>query len=262
MTAHRQGLTARGLTLGYGDRTVSRGLDLAIPAGAFTAVIGPNACGKSTLLRALVRLQPLLAGSVELDGRDLSRLRVKEVARAIAFLPQRNVAPEGISVAHLVRRGRYPYRSWRSTWTDADEAAVQQALADTGTTDLAHRRVEELSGGQAQRVWLALVLAQETEVLLLDEPTTFLDVAHQYELLALLARLRDRGRTVVAVLHEINQACRYADHVIAMCEGRVVAEGQPGEVMTPDLVADVFGLAARVVPDPVVGTPMVVPLPL
>ncbi len=262
MNATAGGLRAHGLTLGYGDRVVSAGLDLALPPGRFTAVIGPNACGKSTLLRALVRLQPLLSGSVDLDGRDLRNLRSREVAQRIGFLPQRNVAPEGISVTHLVRRGRYPYRTWRSAWTDADEAAVVRSMADTGVTELATRRVEELSGGQVQRVWLAMVLAQETDVLLLDEPTTFLDIAHQYELLGLLARLRDGGRTVVAVLHDINQACRYADHLVAMHDGAVVAEGAPGEVMTPELVADVFGLAAHVVPDPVVGTPMVVPLPV
>ena len=262
MNSNPNGLRARGLTLGYGDRLVSTGLDLSVPTGQFTAVIGPNACGKSTMLRALVRLQPLLAGTVELDGCELRSMRSREVARRIGFLPQRNIAPEGITVTHLVRRGRYPYRTWRSTWTEADEAAVARAMADTGVTDLATRRVEELSGGQAQRVWLAMVLAQEADVLLLDEPTTFLDIAHQYELLGLLARLRDGGRTVVAVLHDINQAGRYADHLLAMHEGAVVAQGAPHEVLTSDLVADVFGLAARVVPDPVVGTPMVVPLPV
>ncbi|QWF21935.1 ABC transporter ATP-binding protein [Nocardioides sp. LMS-CY] len=252
------GLVAHDLTLGYGERVVSTGLSLAVPPGRLTAVIGPNACGKSTLLRALVRLQEPRAGRVELDGVDLRRLRPREVARRIGFLPQRMVAPEGISVTHLVRRGRYPHRDWRSTWTDVDEAAVTRALLDTGVEDLASRRIEELSGGQAQRVWLAMVLAQETELLLLDEPTTFLDLAHQYDLLRLLARLRDAGRTVVVVLHDVNQAARFADHLVAMQAGRVVAAGAPAEVVTADLVEQVFGLACEVVPDPVAGSPMVV----
>lgn len=253
------GLVAHDLTLGYGDRVVSQGLDLAVPPGRFTAVIGPNACGKSTLLRALVRLQPLIEGRVELDTLDLRTLRSKEVAHRIGFLPQRMAAPEGISVTHLVRRGRYPHRSWRSVWTESDEAAVVRAMADTGVTDLADRRVEELSGGQAQRVWLAMVLAQETELLLLDEPTTFLDIAHQYDLLKLLARLRDGGRTVVAVLHDINQACRFADHLVAMKDGAVVASGAPADVVDAALVREVFGLDCDVVVDPVSGAPMIVP---
>lgn len=256
------GLVAHDLTLAYGERVISRGLSLAIPTGEFTAVIGPNACGKSTLLKALVRLQQPTAGRVELDGMPLATYGSRELARRVGFLPQKMVAPEGISVGQLVRRGRFPHRSWRSAWTAADEAAVLEAMADTGVEELAERCVEELSGGQAQRVWLAMVLAQETDILLLDEPTTFLDLAHQYELLALLARLRARGRTVVAVLHEINQACRYADHLVAMRDGAVVVEGAPGEVMTPELVETVFGLAAEVVADPVVGAPMVVPLPV
>lgn len=255
------GLQARGLTLAYGDRVVSRELDLEVPSGAFTAVVGPNACGKSTLLRALVRLHRPDAGRVLLDDIDLRTWRPRDVARRIGFLPQRLTPPEGITVLELVRRGRHPHRNWRSLWSPADHAAVETALADAGVADLVERRVEELSGGQAQRVWMAMVLAQETDLLLLDEPTTFLDLAHQYELLTLLARLRDRGRTVVAVLHEINQACRFADHLVAMQDGRVVAQGPPGAVLTAALVADVFGLASDVVPDPLTGTPMVVPHP-
>lgn len=253
------GLVAHGLTLGYGDRVVTRDLDLAVPPGKFTAVIGPNGCGKSTLLRALVRLQTPMAGHVELDTVDLRRIRPREVAHRIGFLPQRMSAPEGITVTALVRRGRHPHRTWRSTWSEADEAAVRRAMVDTGVDDLAARRVEELSGGQAQRVWLAMVLAQETEYLLLDEPTTFLDVAHQYDLLRLLTRLRDGGRTVVAVLHDINQAARFADHVVAMKDGAVVASGEPSAVLTPALVREVFSMEAEVVPDPVTGAPMVVP---
>lgn len=252
-------ITAHGLTLGYGDRIVSRDLDVSIPPGAFTAVIGPNACGKSTLLRSLVRLQQPIAGRVELDGVDLQTIRPKAAARRIGFLPQRNVAPEGISVTHLVRRGRYPHRSWHSPWSEADEVAVQRAMERTGITDLAYRRVEELSGGQSQRVWLAMVLAQDTELLLLDEPTTFLDIAHQYDLLRLLAELRDAGRTVVTVLHDINQAARFADHLVVMKEGTIMAVGAPAEILTAELVEDVFGLKCDVTPDPVTGLPMVVP---
>ena len=252
------GLVAHDLTLGYGDRVVSAGLGLSVPPGRLTAVIGPNACGKSTLLRALVRLHEPQAGRVELDGVDLRGLRPRDVARRIGFLPQRLTPPEGISVVQLVRRGRYPHRSWRSLWTRHDEDAVAEAMRATGVEDLALRRVEELSGGQAQRVWLAMVLAQETELLLLDEPTTFLDITHQYDLLRLLARLRDTGRTVVAVLHDINQAARFADHLVAMRDGRVVASGPPAEVVTAELVEEVFGLACAVVPDPVAGSPMVV----
>ncbi|MBC9733217.1 ABC transporter ATP-binding protein [Nocardioides marmotae] len=252
-------LVADALTLAYGERTISTGLDLAVPDRAFTAIVGANACGKSTLLRALVRLLEPASGRVVLDGRDLATLRAKAVARELGFLPQRLVPVEGIRVAQLVRRGRYPHQSLLGTWTEADEAAVDRAMVAAGVTGLATRTVEELSGGQAQRVWIAMVLAQESSYLLLDEPTTFLDVAHQYELLGLLARLRDEGRTIVTVLHDLNQACRYADHLVAMKDGRIVAQGAPAEIMDAALVEHVFGLACVVVPDPVAGTPMVVP---
>ena len=252
-------LEAHDLTLGYGDRTVSAGLSLAVPDRAFTAIVGANACGKSTLLRSLVRLLEPRAGRVELDGTDVRRMRPRAVAREVGFLPQALVAPEGIRVEALVRRGRYPHQSLLSAWTPEDQVAVETAMLAAGVDELAGRQVEELSGGQAQRVWIAMVLAQETPYLLLDEPTTFLDIAHQYELLTLLARLRDEGRTVVAVLHDINQACRFADHVVAMKSGRVVAQGLPRDVVDAALVEEVFGLACTVVPDPVAGTPMVVP---
>ncbi|QCX26280.1 ABC transporter ATP-binding protein [Nocardioides jishulii] len=252
-------LAARGVTLAYGERVISTDLTVEVPDGAFTAVVGANACGKSTLLRSMVRLLEPRTGAVELDGVDVRRLRPREVARQIGFLPQRLTPPEGIAVEPLVRRGRHPHRTLLSTWTPADQAAVDLAMAAAGVTDLADRRVEELSGGQAQRAWIAMVLAQETPYLLLDEPTTFLDIAHQYELLRLLAHLRDEGRTVVAVLHDVNQACRFADHLVAMKAGAVVAAGPPAEVMTPGLVREVFGMECDVVADPVAGTPMVVP---
>jgi len=252
-------LQARGLTLGYGDRLVVDGLDLAVPHHAFTAVVGPNACGKSTLLRALVRLLPARSGGVELDGRAITEWRSKDVAREVGFLPQATVAPEGIRVEALVRRGRYAHQSILGAWRPADDEAVARAMEAAGVAPLADRLVAELSGGQRQRVWVAMVLAQETPYLLLDEPTTFLDIAHQYELLRLLRRLVDEGRTVVVVLHDLNQACRFADHVVAMREGRVVASGAPSEVVTAELVHDVFDMDCVVVPDPVTGTPMVVP---
>ncbi|KAB1908943.1 ABC transporter ATP-binding protein [Micromonospora tulbaghiae] len=252
-------LIAEDVTLGYGERVVSTGVSLAVPDGAFTAIVGPNACGKSTLLKAMVRLLTPASGAVRLDGRDVAEHRPKPFARQVGFLPQGLVAPENIVVRRLVARGRYPHQSLLGTGTAADEEAVRSAMAVAGVTDLAERPVEELSGGQRQRVWIAMVLAQETPYLLLDEPTTFLDITHQYELLALFARLRDEGRTVVAVLHDINQACRFADHIVAMKAGRVVAQGPPADVVDADLMREVFGLPSVVMPNPVTGTPMVVP---
>ncbi|PPK63697.1 ABC transporter ATP-binding protein [Actinokineospora auranticolor] len=252
-------LTARDLTLRYDDRVVSTRLSLDVPDGAFTAIVGPNACGKSTLLRAFVRLLRPSAGAVQLDGRAVSTYPNKELARALGFLPQEPVAPEDVRVRALVARGRFPHQSLLSTWSEEDERSVAEAMEAAGVADLADRPVHELSGGQRQRVWVALVLAQRTTHLLLDEPTSFLDIAHQYQLLELLARLRDQGRTVIAVLHDINQACRYADHVVAMRDGQIVAEGAPARVVDAALITKVFELPCVVVPDPVTGTPMVVP---
>ncbi|WP_433342762.1 ABC transporter ATP-binding protein [Micromonospora sp. CA-111912] len=252
-------LTAEDVTLGYGERVVSTRVSLAVPDGAFTAIVGPNACGKSTLLKAFVRLLTPSSGTIRLDGRDVSDHRPKRFARQVGFLPQGLVAPENIVVRRLVARGRYPHQSLLATWSAADEEAVRSAMAVAGVTALAERPVEELSGGQRQRVWIAMVLAQETPYLLLDEPTTFLDITHQYELLALFARLRDEGRTIVAVLHDINQACRFADHIVAMKDGRVVAQGAPADVVDAALMQEVFGLPSIVMANPVTGTPMVVP---
>ncbi|MFH9354275.1 ABC transporter ATP-binding protein [Kitasatospora sp. NPDC017646] len=258
VSTHR--LEARGLTLAYEARTVVEGLDVSIPDGRVTVIVGPNACGKSTLLRALGRLLKPVRGTVLLDGEELARIPTKRIAQRLGLLPQSPVAPEGISVADLVSRGRQPHQSWWQQWSPQDEAAVAEALERTSTAELAERGMDELSGGQRQRAWIAMALAQDTDILLLDEPTTYLDIAHQVEVLDLVRRLNvERGRTVVAVLHDLNQAARYADHLVAMRDGRVVAEGAPGEVVTADLVREVFGLDSVVVPDPVTGTPLVVP---
>ena len=254
-------LATLDLCLAYNGRCVVDGLTLSVPPGRVTVIVGANACGKSTLLRGLARVLKPERGSVLLDGQSIHRRPTREVARVLGLLPQSPVAPEGISVADLVGRGRYPHQGWFRQWTAEDERAVAVALEATATADLADRPVHELSGGQRQRVWIAMALAQQTDLLLLDEPTSFLDVAHQVEVLDLLTDLnRARGTTVVLVLHELNLAARYADHLVAMRGGQVVAAGPPSEVVTGALVAEVFGLEARVVPDPVSGTPMVVPI--
>jgi iron complex transport system ATP-binding protein len=246
-------LEARSLTLGYDAHDIVRELDVRIPEGRITMIVGANACGKSTLLRGLARLLRPRGGAVLLDGRSVHELPSRQVAQVLGLLPQTPVAPDGITVADLVGRGRYPHQGWFRRWNAADERAVTEALRATGTADLADRALEELSGGQRQRVWVAMALAQETDLLLLD-------INHLVELLDLLTDLnRDAGRTIVAVLHDLNLACRYADHIIAMKAGRIVAEGIPAEVVNAAVVTEVFGLACDVLPDPVSGTPMVLP---
>ncbi|WP_295838959.1 ABC transporter ATP-binding protein [uncultured Microbacterium sp.] len=260
MTVERT-LTAESVTLGYGDRTIVDSLDLALPPGRVTAIVGANACGKSTLLKAMARLLTPSAGQVLLDGRSIHRLPTKQVARVLGLLPQSPIAPDGIAVSDLVSRGRHPHQGALSRWTSADDAAVARALEATDVTHLADRPVDELSGGQRQRVWIAMALAQETDVLLLDEPTTFLDISHQVDVLDLLTDLnRDRGTTVAMVLHDLNLAARYADHLVAMAQGEVIAAGDPSDVLTEETVRRVFGLDSRVVPDPLTGRPMVIPI--
>lgn len=256
----RPRLYADGITVGYDKRIISEKLTVDIPDGKFTVIVGPNACGKSTLLRALSRLLKPTGGTVLLDGKSISSYPAKEVARRLGLLPQTFIAPDGISVADLVARGRYPHQKLIRQWSVADEAAVVEAMTATGVASLSARPVDELSGGQRQRVWVAMVLAQQTPLLLLDEPTTFLDIAHQIELLDLLATLnRDNGNTLVAVLHDLNHACRYADHIIAMKDGAVVTQGSPSHIVTAELVESVFGLPCRIIDDPESHTPLVIP---
>ncbi len=257
-TAHQ--LSAEAVTLAYGDRTVVEELSLDLAAGRITAIVGANGCGKSTLLRALARLIRPRAGEVVLDGAAVASRPTKEIARTLGLLPQGPTAPEGIAVADLVGRGRHPHQRLLARWTAHDYAAVAAALEATGISDLADRAVDELSGGQRQRVWIAMALAQETDILLLDEPTTFLDVAHQVEVLDLLTDLNvSRGTTIVMVLHDLNLAARYADELVAVRDGRVHAVGAPGDVITEALVRDVFGLDCSVIPDPLTGKPLVLP---
>jgi iron complex transport system ATP-binding protein len=254
-------LAAEQVTLAYDDHVVVRDLDLQLAEGSFTAIVGPNGCGKSTLLRALGRLMRPTGGQVLLDGQAIARTPTREVAKVLGLLPQSPIAPDGLSVADLVARGRHPHQSWLRQWSRDDEAVVAEALSWTDMAELADRPVDELSGGQRQRAWISMALAQGTDLLLLDEPTTYLDLSHQIDVLELVGRLHaERGRTVVVVLHDLNLAARYAHRLVAMKDGVLVSSGRPEEVLTEQLLADVFDLEARVLPDPVSGTPMVVPV--
>ncbi|MQA11643.1 MAG: ATP-binding cassette domain-containing protein [Pseudonocardiaceae bacterium] len=251
----------QAVTLGYGREPVSTYLDLAIPSGELTMVIGPNGCGKSTALRAMARLLPPRAGTVLLDGRDIKELSTRQVARRLGLLPQQSIAPDGIRVAELVARGRHPHQGPFRQWSETDETAVAEAMERTGVTPYSSLPVDQLSGGQRQRVWIAMVLAQETPLLLLDEPTTFLDLTHQLEVLDLCQHLtHDGDRTIAAVMHDLDHACRYADHLIAMRNGTVIAAGPPAEIVTTELIRDVFDVEAMIIRDPVSATPLVIPM--
>lgn len=261
MSTQQTVLDAKDLVVAYDGKVVVHGVDLALPEGSFTVILGANASGKSTVLRSLARVLKPQSGQVLFDGRALHDYGTKELARKLGLLPQDAIAPEGMRVADLVSRGRYPHHSALQRWSAADDDATREALEATNTADLAERYVDQLSGGQRQRVWIALLLAQQTPVMLLDEPTTFLDIAHQYELLDLLQSLHGQGKTVIAVLHDLNQAARYADNLVLMKQGRVVATGTPEDLLTEDRVRDIFGIEARIIPDPVTGTPMVIRQP-
>ncbi|MEU0314948.1 ABC transporter ATP-binding protein [Nocardioides sp. NPDC006273] len=257
----RPRLEIEKLTLGYGDREVVHDLDLVIAPGEVTAIVGPNACGKSTLLRSMTRLLPPRTGRVLLDGKEVHATPAKQLARRMGLLPQSPIAPEGITVGELVGRGRHPHQRVMTRWSEADDRAVTAALRATDTVELIGRSVDELSGGQRQRVWIAMALAQETEVLLLDEPTTFLDISHQVEVLDLLTDLnRSAGTTIVMVLHDLNLAARYADNLIALHDGRLHSAGRPHEVLVPELVQDVFGMRSTVIQDPVSAKPLMLPM--
>lgn len=261
MTVTSARLRGEQLTLAYGKKTIAENLNVTIPDGHFTAIIGPNGCGKSTLLRTLSRLMSPTQGHVYLDGEQIQHFASKEVARRIGLLAQNATTPGDITVQELVARGRYPHQPLFTRWREEDERAVSRAMQATGVTSLASQSVDTLSGGQRQRVWIAMVLAQETAIMLLDEPTTWLDISHQIDLLELLSALNhEQGYTLAAVLHDLNQACRYATHLIALKEGEIVAEGAPKEIVTTDLIEKVYGLKCMIIDDPVAGTPLVVPL--
>ncbi|MFD5308662.1 ABC transporter ATP-binding protein [Streptomyces ardesiacus] len=253
-------LAARGVSVGYGTRSVIDGLDVAIPPGVITTIIGPNGCGKSTLLRTLSRLLRPTGGTVVLDGEDIAALRTRDVAKKLGLLPQAPVAPEGLTVSDLVARGRHPHQSWLRQWSSDDADVVRRALAMTGVADLADRPVDSLSGGQRQRVWISMTLAQGTDLLLLDEPTTYLDLAHAVDVLDLVDDLHESGRTVVMVLHDLNLATRYSDNLVVMREGAVLVQGHPRDVITADLLHEAFGLRAKVIDDPVGDRPLIVPI--
>jgi len=254
-------LNTEHLSLSYDNTPIIETLNLTTPSGEITALIGPNGCGKSTLLRGLARLLKPRGGAVLLDGRAIHTVPTRELARQLSILPQAPTAPEGITVRELVSQGRYPHQGWFQQWSDADEAAVEKALTLTGLLPLADRLVDTLSGGQRQRAWIAMTLAQETGTLLLDEPTTYLDLAHQIEVLELLSQLNTlEGRTVVMVLHDLNHAARYAHHLVALCGGEVIAQGRPEEVITEAVIRQVFQVESLVIPHPLLGTPLCLPL--
>jgi ABC transporter, nucleotide binding/ATPase protein (iron-siderophore) len=259
----RLALEGHDLHLGYAaGEDVVAGLDISVDEGSFTVIVGPNACGKSTLLRSLSKVLPPRSGTVLLDGREISSMRPKVFARQVGFLAQSSIAPEAITVHELVGRGRYPHQSVLHQWSEEDDRQVSTAMERTHVAELARRRVSELSGGQRQRVWIAMALAQQTRILLLDEPTTYLDLAHQVEVLELCRELNQvLGTTIVAVLHDLNQACRYADRIVVMRAGRILARGRPAQVITPQTIHEAFGLEVCITPDPVTGTPLILPSP-
>lgn len=253
-------LSTQSITLSYDQNIITENLSIDIPEGKFSIIVGPNGCGKSTLLRALSRLLPPKSGQVLLNSQNIHQLPTRDVAKILGLLPQSAIAPDGIKVVDLVARGRFPHQKWFQPWREQDQIAVDAAMKATGILEFAHKHVDQLSGGQKQRVWVAMALAQETPLLLLDEPTTYLDIAHQIELLDLFQDLnRLQGHTMVAVLHDLNHACRYADHLIVMKAGKIVATGAPNDIINETLIHEVFGLPCLILEDPVSGTPLVIP---
>ncbi|UUH73621.1 ABC transporter ATP-binding protein [Bacillus altitudinis] len=253
-------ISTEGLSLGYGETMIIDELNVSIPKGEITVFIGSNGCGKSTLLRSLARLMKPMGGSVLLEGHSIAKLPTKEVAKQLAILPQGPEAPEGLTVHQLVKQGRYPYQNWLKQWSKQDEEAVNRALKSTKMEDLADRTVDSLSGGQRQRAWIAMTLAQETDIILLDEPTTYLDMTHQIEILDLLFDLNEKEqRTIVMVLHDLNLACRYAHHLVAIKDKSIYAEGRPETVINCDLVKNVFDMNCQVTTDPLFGIPLCIP---
>ncbi|WP_186578684.1 ABC transporter ATP-binding protein [Aquibacillus kalidii] len=252
---------AEEIVAGYDNKTIIHGISLEIPSNKISVIIGANASGKSTLLKTLARLIKPTSGKITLDGRQLNKIPPKQLARTLGLLPQSPIVPEGISVADLVGRGRFPHQSLFSGWTNKDYEAVAEAMDIMNITELANRHIDELSGGQRQRVWIAMALAQQTDILFLDEPTTFLDITYQVEILDLLTDLnRKHGTTIVMVLHDINLSARYADNIFAINQGKLVAEGEPSQVISSKLIEDIFGLHSTVIKDPVSGSPSVVPI--
>ena len=255
-----QALETRKLTLSYGERNIIEALDLNIPRGKITVFIGSNGSGKSTLLRSLARLLKPKEGAILLEGESIAKRSTKEVAKRLAILPQGPSAPEGLTIHQLVKQGRYPYQNWLQQWSEEDEQMVKKALEATQLTEMASRSVDSLSGGQRQRAWIAMTLAQGTDTILLDEPTTYLDMSHQIEILDLLYELNEtEQRTIVMVLHDLNLACRYAHHIVAVHNQTVVAEGAPEKILTTDLVRTVFDMDCQITLDPLYGTPMCIP---
>jgi len=253
-------LETKSLTIRYGETTVIDELDMTIPKGKITVFIGSNGCGKSTLLRSMARLLKPNSGSVLLDGAMIHKMSTKEVAKKLAILPQGPEAPEGLKVLQLVKQGRYPYQNWLKQWSDEDEQKVKAALKATNMMEFAERNVDSLSGGQRQRAWIAMTLAQDTDTILLDEPTTYLDMTHQIEILDLLYELNEKEkRTIIMVLHDLNLACRYAHHIVAVSNKKIYAQGKPEEIINTKLVYEVFQMECQIMIDPIFGTPLCIP---